>query len=170
MASGWNKNGQGARVYARVFLFWRVGWGGYGEGGRCCEALTAATVPMSVSHYGSEPSAVAVFASLRALVTPQAASHTAWRDFAAAFLAPATEAFISGLLRGTRPAAAEGGEVTKTRGHCGGGNPEVTLAVATMDGTRFSVTVPERGCVREVKREIAKVHALFLLPSGMVKS
>jgi hypothetical protein len=120
---------------------------------------------MSVSDYGSEPSAVAVFASLRALVTPQAASHTAWRDFAAAFLAPATEAFISALLRGTRPAVAEGGEVTKTCGHCGGDIPEVTLAVATMDGTTFSVTVPERGCVREVKREIAKVCALFLLPS-----
>jgi len=122
---------------------------------------------MSVSHYGSEPSAVAVFASLRALVTTQAATHTAWRDFAAAFLAPATEAFISALLR---PAAAEGGEVTKTCGHCGGDIPEVTLAVATMDGTTFSLTVPERGCVREVKREIAKVCALFLLPSGMVKS
>ena len=53
---------------------------------------------MSVSDYGSEPSAVAVFASLRALVTTQAATHTAWRDFAAAFLAPATEAFISALL------------------------------------------------------------------------
>jgi hypothetical protein len=39
-----------------------------------------------------------------------------------------------------------------------GGVPEVTLAVAMLDGTKFSVTVPGRGCVREVKREIAKVQ------------
>ena len=113
--------------------------------------------------------------SLRALVTTQAATHAAWQDFAVAFLDPETQtqAFITARLP-----TAEGGEddaglpskkrkktgcgageaeAAKTCEHCGGAVPEVTLAVAMLDGTKFSVTVPERGCVREVKREIAKV-------------
>ena len=41
--------------------------------------------------------------------------------------------------------------------HYGGNIPEVTLKVPMLDGTTFSVTVPERGCVRQVRREITKV-------------
>ena len=126
--------------------------------------------------YGSEPSAAAVFASLRKLVTAQATTHAAWQAFAVAFLDPETEAFITARL------PAEGGDdgvdddedsssspPSKKRKKAGGagaakasesdgGVPEVTLAVAMLDGTKFSVTVPGRGCVREVKREIAKVQ------------
>ena len=130
----------------------------------------------SPSAYGSEPSAAAVFASLRTLVTAQATTHAAWQAFAVAFLDPETEAFITARL------PAEGGDdgdvddedsssspPSKKRKKAGGagaakasesdgGVPEVTLAVAMLDGTKFSVTVPGRGCVREVKREIAKVQ------------
>ena len=127
------------------------------------------------SAYGSEPSAAAVFASLRALVTAQATTHAAWQAFAVAFLDPETEAFITARL------PAEGGDggddedssssppskkrkkaggagAAKASSESDGGVPEVTLAVAMLDGTKFSVTVPGRGCVREVKREIAKVQ------------
>ena len=137
------------------------------------------------ADYGSEPSAAAVFARLRTLVTTQAVTHAAWQSFAAAFLDPATEAFIAARLPGggdgdddgSRPpskkhkskegapqsesvAVVAEGKASKKCDHCGGVVPEVTLAVAMLDGTKFSVTVPERGCVREVKLEIAKVHLL----------
>jgi hypothetical protein len=128
------------------------------------------------SEYGSEPSAAAVFTRLRALVTTQAATHEAWRDFAAAFLDPATEALISARLAGAAGGGGDSGPPSKkkrkTAGageggaaaavkicqHCGADIAAVTLKVATLDGTTFSVTVPERGCVREAKREIAKVR------------
>ena len=48
--------------------------------------------------------------------------------------------------------------MAKASSESDGGVSEVTLAVAMLDGTKFSVTVPGRGCVREVKREIAKVQ------------
>ena len=135
------------------------------------------------SVYGSEPSAAAVFACLRALVTTQAAAHAAWQDFAVAFLAPETEAFIAARLSAAevgggddsappskkkrkRAGGAGAGEgeakIVKTCDHCHGDIPEVTLRVAMLDGTTFSVTVPERGCVREVKRKIAEVRVPLL--------
>jgi len=141
------------------------------------------------SAYGSEPSAAAVFACLRALVTTQAASHAAWQDFAAAFLAPETEAFIAARLSAAEVgggddsappskkkrkraggAGAGGGEgdAVKTCEHCHGDIPEVTLRVAMLDGTTFSVTVPERGCVREVKRKIAEVRAQLLVHAAVL--
>jgi hypothetical protein len=133
-------------------------------------------------QFGSEPSAAAVLASLRALVTTQAAMHAAWQDFATAFLDPEAEAFIAARLstvegggddsgpppkkRKKAGGAGEGAAATappadKTCDHCGAAVPQVALAVATMDGTTISVTVPERGCVREVKREVAKVLLRF---------
>ena len=145
------------------------------------------------SVYGSEPSAAAVFACLRALVTTQAATHAAWQDFAVAFLAPETEAFIAARLSAAvevgggddptppskkkrkRAGGAGAGEgeaaAAKTCDHCHGDIPEVTLRVAMLDGTTFSVTVPERGCVREVKREIAEVRRdLLLLHADVIRS
>ena len=136
------------------------------------------------SVYGSEPSAAAVFACLRALVTKQAATHAAWHDFAVAFLAPETEAFIAARLSaaevgggddsappskkkrkraGGAGAGKGGAKIVKTCEHCHGDIPEVTLRVAMLNGTTFSVTVPERGCVREVKRKIAEVRAQLLV-------
>jgi hypothetical protein len=142
------------------------------------------------SVYGSEPSAAAVFACLRALVTTQAATHAAWQDFAVAFLAPETEAFIAARLSAAaevgggddsappskkkrkRAGGAGAGEceavAVKTCEHCHGDIPEVTLRVAMLDGTTFGVTVPERGCVREVKRQIAEVRAPLLSHAGVL--
>ena len=143
------------------------------------------------SVYGSEPSAAAVFACLRALVTTQAATHAAWQDFAVAFLAPETEAFIAARLSAAevgggddsappskkkrkRAGGAGAGEgeakIAKTCDHCHGDIPEVTLRVAMLDGTTFSVTVPERGCVREVKRKIAEVRAQLLVHAAVFGS
>ena len=144
------------------------------------------------SAYGSEPSAAAVFACLRALVTTQAATHAAWQDFAVAFLAPETEAFIAARLssaaevgggddsappskkkrkRAGGAGAGEGeADAVKTCEHCHGDIPEVTLRVAMLDGTTFSVTVPERGCVREVKRKIAEVRAQLLVHAVVPES
>ena len=142
--------------------------------------LSALDARSGPSVYGSEPSAAAVFACLRALVTTQAAAHAAWQDFAVAFLAPETEAFIAARLSAAevgggddsappskkkrkRAGGAGAGEgeakIVKTCDHCHGDIPEVTLRVAMLNGTTFSVTVPERGCVREVKLEIAEVRA-----------
>jgi hypothetical protein len=127
-------------------------------------------------EFGRESSAAAVFASLRALVTAQAATHAAWRDFSAgwwAILDPATEACLTAGLAAerrdgvdyscnTRNMADEDGEETHTAAvgkNCRDETLDVFLRVAMLDGTTFSVTVPERGCVREVKREVAKVLA-----------
>jgi hypothetical protein len=44
--------------------------------------------------------------------------------------------------------------------HCGGVVPEVSLRVACLDGTtlELTVTVPQRGLVREVKRAVGQVR------------
>jgi hypothetical protein len=41
--------------------------------------------------------------------------------------------------------------------HCGGVVPEVSLRVASLDGTTLELTVPQRGLVREVKRAVGQV-------------
>ena len=42
--------------------------------------------------------------------------------------------------------------------HCGGVVPEVSLRVASLDGTTLELTVPQRGLVREVKRMVGQVR------------
>ena len=42
--------------------------------------------------------------------------------------------------------------------HCGGVVPEVSLRVASLDGTTLELTVPQRGLVREVKRAVGQVR------------
>ena len=41
--------------------------------------------------------------------------------------------------------------------HCGGVVPEVSLRVASLDGTTLELTVPQRGLVREVKQMVGQV-------------
>jgi hypothetical protein len=42
--------------------------------------------------------------------------------------------------------------------HCGGVVPEVSLRVASLDGTTLELTVPKRELVREVKRAVGQVR------------
>jgi len=42
--------------------------------------------------------------------------------------------------------------------HCGGVVPEVSLRVASLDGTTLELTVPQRGLVREVMRMVGQVR------------
>ena len=42
--------------------------------------------------------------------------------------------------------------------HCDGPVPQVSLRVASLDGTTLVVMVAERGLVREVKRLVAQVR------------
>jgi hypothetical protein len=42
--------------------------------------------------------------------------------------------------------------------HCCGPVPQVSLRVASLDGTTLVVTVAQRGLVREVKRLVAQVR------------
>ena len=44
--------------------------------------------------------------------------------------------------------------------HCSGPVPQVSLRVASLDGTTLVVTVAQRGLVREVKRLVAQVRRL----------
>ena len=49
------------------------------------------------------------------------------------------------------------GDVESICEHCGGVVPEVSLRVASLDGTTLELTVPQRGLVREVKRAVGQV-------------
>ncbi len=42
--------------------------------------------------------------------------------------------------------------------HCGGPVPQVSLRVASLDGTTLVVTVAQRGLVRELKRLVGQVR------------
>jgi hypothetical protein len=46
--------------------------------------------------------------------------------------------------------------------HCGGPVPQVSLRVASLDGTTLVVTVAQRGLVREVKRLVGQVSAVLI--------
>jgi hypothetical protein len=47
--------------------------------------------------------------------------------------------------------------------HCGGVVPEVSLRVASLDGTTLELTVPQRGRVHEVKRMVGQVRGILAM-------
>ena len=124
-----------------------------------------------------ERSATAVHATLAALVRTNAAASSAWADYESVFLDPATASFFEARLPDAKAAdsesdppskkkkkrkldAGDGGDETPVPSmceHCGGPVPQVSLRVASLDGTTLVVTVAERGLVREVKRLVGKV-------------
>jgi hypothetical protein len=62
-----------------------------------------------------------------------------------------------------RNAACDNGDESDTDAaliceHCGGVMPEVSLRVASLDGTTLELTVPQRELVREVKRAVGQVR------------
>jgi hypothetical protein len=131
-----------------------------------------------------ERSATAVHATLTALVRTNAATSSAWADYEAVFLDPATASFFEARLPGSKAlvdsesnpkkkkkkkrklgATSDADESDSDDGvieceHCGGAVPLVSLRVASLDGTTLVVTVAQRGLVREVKRLVGQVREM----------
>ena len=119
-------------------------------------------------------------ATLTALVRTNAATSSAWADYEAVFLDPATASFFEARLSDAK--ASESNPPSKKKKkrkldadngadespapivceHCGGPVPQVSLRVASLDGTTLVVTVAQRGLVREVKRLVAQVSAVLI--------
>ena len=145
---------------------------------------------MSGLEGGLERSASDVHHTLCALVSTNAATQPAWADYAALLLSAETAAFFEARLPDAKAAAAVDGEsnakpqpskkkkrkrnaasdddgdesdaddVALICEHCGGVVPEVSLRVASLDGTSLDVTVAQRGLVREVKRLVGQVRVV----------
>ena len=141
---------------------------------------------MSGLEGGLERSASDVHHTLCALVSTNAATQPAWADYAALLLSAETAAFFEARLPDAKAAAVVDGEsnakpqppkkkkrkrnaasddgdesdddVALICEHCGGVVPEVSLRVASLDGTTLELTVPQRGLVREVKRMVGQVR------------
>ena len=111
---------------------------------------------------GGERTAEDVHATLCALVTTEAAKHSAWAEYAAVLLDEETEAFFAGRLPEAKAKAAEGesNPPSKKRktDHASNAAEGITLRVACLDGSSLELTVPPRELVREVKRAIGQVR------------
>jgi hypothetical protein len=141
---------------------------------------------MSGLEGGLERSASDVHHTLCALVSTNAATQPAWADYAELLLSAETAAFFESRLPDAKAAAVVDGEsnanpqpskkkerkrnaagddadksdadVNAICEHCGGVVPEVSLRVASLDGTTLELMVPQRGLVREVKRMVGQVR------------
>ena len=133
---------------------------------------------------GGQRTAEDVHATLCALVTAEAAKHSAWAEYAAVLLDEETAAFFAARLTDDSKAATDDGDEPSPLSqkkkerkldddsgaaegdavpglvceHCGGAVPEISLRVACMDGTTLELTVAQRGLVREVKRVVGQVR------------
>ena len=136
----------------------------------------------SDSFRGGERTANEVHATLCAMVTTQAASFSAWSAYESVLLDPATVAFFAARLSSehsdgeSNPPSkkkkkrklgddgsgsdeeADDDPVAVVCEHCGGTVPEVSLRVASLDGTTLDVRVAQRGLVLEVKRLVGQVR------------
>jgi hypothetical protein len=130
-----------------------------------------------------ERSATAVHATLTALVRANAATSSAWADYEALLLDPATASFFEARLPDAKALVDSESNPKKKKKkkrkldaarddtgdgdadesivceHCGGPVPQVSLRVAGLDGTTLVVTVAQRGLVREVTRLVGQVSA-----------
>jgi hypothetical protein len=146
---------------------------------------SASPTPSTFTFTGGDGQRTAedVHATLCALVTTEAAKHSAWAEYAAVLLDEETAAFFAALLTdslevidgesnppsnkkkqkkrklGADSGAAEDDAVPGVIcEHCGGAAPEISLRVACLDGTTLDVRVAERGLVREVKLTVGQVR------------
>ena len=129
-----------------------------------------------------ERSATAVHATLTALVRTNAATSSAWADYEALLLDPATVSFFEARLPDAKALVDSESNPKKKKKrkldaarddadesysgddaivceHCGGAVPEVSLRVASLDGTTLDVRVAQRGLVLEVKRLVQTLVA-----------
>jgi hypothetical protein len=132
-----------------------------------------------MSGVREERSATAVHATLAALVRANAATSPAWADYEAVFLDPAMASFFEARLpEDAKASDSESNPPSKKKKkrkldadnggdespapvlceHCGGPVPQLSLRVASLDGTTLVVTVAQRGLVREVKRLVGQVR------------
>ena len=134
--------------------------------------------PCFLSGAGGEQTAADVHATLCALVTTEAAQHSAWAEYAAVLLDEETASFFAARLTEGK-GVSDGDESNppskkkkKRKLQAGSeeadsaavtvADPEITLRVACLDGSSLDLKVPPRELVREVKRAIGQVRRQLL--------
>ena len=112
-------------------------------------------------------------ATLCALVTTEAAQHSAWAEYAAVLLDEETASFFAARL--TEGKGVSDGEESNPPSKnkkrklqadsevadsaaATDADPVITLRVACLDGSSLELTVPPRELVREVKRAVGQVR------------
>ena len=134
--------------------------------------------PCFLSGAGGEQTAADVHATLCALVTTEAAQHSAWAEYAAVLLDDETAAFFAarltagkGVSDGDEPNQPSKKKKQKRKLHvdsehtaaaASADDPDITLRVACLDGSSLDLKVPPRELVREVKRAIGQVRRRLL--------
>ena len=132
--------------------------------------------PCFLSGAGGEQTAADVHATLCALVTAEAAKHSAWAEYAAVLLDEETAAFFAARL--TEGKGVSDGDESKPPSNkkkkrklvadseelesAATSHLEITLRVACLDGSSLDLKVPPRQLVREVKRAIGQVRRPLL--------
>jgi len=136
-----------------------------------------------LSGAGDEQTATDVHATLCALVTAEAAQHSAWAEYAAVLLDEETAAFFAarltegkGVSDGDEPSKKKQKKKRKLQADseqadsaaASAADPEITLRVACLDGSSLDLKVPPRELVREVKRAIGQVRRRRLASASAV--
>ena len=130
-----------------------------------------------MSGAGGEQTAADVHATLCALVTTQAAQHSAWAEYAAVLLDEETASFFAARLtegkggsdgdessppskknKKKKRKLQAGSEEAESAAALTVAGPEITLRVACLGGSSLDLKVPPRELVREVKRAIGQVR------------
>jgi hypothetical protein len=129
-----------------------------------------------LSGAGAERTAADVHATLCALVTTEAAQHSAWAEYAAVLLDEETASFFAARL--TEGKGVTDGEESKPpskknkkqkkrklqadseegKSAAASDADPISLRVACLDGSSLDLKVPPRELVREVKRAIGQVR------------
>jgi hypothetical protein len=117
-------------------------------------------------HGGSSPHSVGtIHASICALVVAQAeAGDAAWAAYAQIFLSPAIQDAVSALLE----PAAEEDEAAPNKKRKATELPaaqeqdaEISLSIASMDGTSVPLRLPKRSRIGLVKQAVGTVRSVF---------
>ena len=136
--------------------------------------------PCFLSGAGGEQTAADVHATLCALVTTEAAQHSAWAEYAAVLLDEETAAFFAArLMEGkgvgdgdeSNPPSKKKRKLQADSEEADGAaasdaDTEITLRVACLDGSSLDLKVPPRELVREVKRAIGQVRRRLVSASA----
>jgi hypothetical protein len=127
-----------------------------------------------------ERTATEVHATLCALVRTNAATHSAWAEYAAVLLGEEAAAFFESRLSGGKASSDSNPQPSKKKRKrkverasdtAESTVPEIKLRVASLDGTTLELTVTPRELVREVKRLVGQVRrASLALPRALVDS
>ena len=139
--------------------------------------------PCFLSGAGGEQTAADVHATLCALVTTEAAQHSAWAEYAAVLLDEETASFFAARLTAGTGVTADGdGDEpnppskkkkrklvadSEEADSAATSHLEITLRVACLDGSSLDLKVPPRELVREVKRAIGQVRRRLASASAL---